>query len=533
MLFAPLLLAASLHAIRVDAAVNRHPISSEIYGSSFATDGKSPGLGGTLYRWGGNATTRYNWQANASNRATDWYFESLSEEGAAPSAGIDNFIAMSRYQGAEPMITLPTIGWVAKLGPSRERLASFSVKKYGPQQAVDPFWPDAGNGVHLDGTRITDNDPNDANMQVDSEFQLGWIRHLAEKGVRYVVLDNEPSFWQETHRDVHPNGATMDEVAAKDIAAARQVKSVDPSMQVAAPEEWGWPAYFFSGYDQQWGAAHDWFEFPDRDAHAGMDYLPWLLDQFRHASEESGKRLLDIFTVHYYPQGGEVSDDVSPEMQLRRNRSTRSLWDPDYHDDTWIDFNVQLIPRMREWVNQYYPGTRIGITEYNWGGESHMNGATTQADLLGIFGREGLDLATRWISAPSGSPTLSAFWMYRNYDGRGHGFGDLSVAADAPNPDDLVAFAAIRTSDGKLTVMIVNKVLSGTSTASVNLANFAAAPQAEVWQLNATRRIAHLADVPVSGSSLSLDVPAQSITLLVIPPAAVTQPRLRAVRGAR
>src|SRR5258708_84197 len=126
MFLAPVLLAASLHTIRVDAGANRHPISPEIYGSSFATDGKSPGVGGTLYRWGGNATTRYNWLANASNRATDWYFESLSEEGAAPSAGIDNFIALSRYQGAEPMITLPTHAWVATLRPNRQRPASFS-----------------------------------------------------------------------------------------------------------------------------------------------------------------------------------------------------------------------------------------------------------------------------------------------------------------------------------------------------------------------------------------------------------------------
>jgi hypothetical protein len=210
-------------------------------------------------------------------------------------------------------------------------------------------------------------------------------------------------------------------------------------------------------------------------------------------------------------------------MQLRRNRSTRALWDPSYHDDTWIDFNVQLIPRLRAWVNQYYPGTRIGITEYNWGGESHMNGATAQADLLGIFGREGLDVATRWISAPSGSPVLSVFDLYRK-------FGDLSIAANAPDPDDLSAFAAVRTSDGALTVMIVNKVLSGTSTAKVSLANFRAAPMAEVWQLNATRRIAHLDDVRASGSTLSLDVPAQSVTLLVIEPATVAPPRQRAVR---
>src|SRR5207244_10546394 len=82
---------------------------------------------------------------------------------------------------------------------------------------------------------------------------------------------------------------------------------------------------------------------------------------------------------HYYPQGGEFSDDVSTAMQLRRNRSTRSLWDPNYVDETWINDVVQLIPRLKSWVSTYYPGTLTGVTEYNWGAEWHINGATTQA----------------------------------------------------------------------------------------------------------------------------------------------------------
>ena len=510
-MLATALLAATLQVVRVDAAANRHPINPNIYGGSFAAGGKLPGAGATINRWGGNATTRYNWQANASSRASDWFFESISEEGASPGAGPDSFIGLSQYIGAESMITLPTMGWVAKLGPNREKLASYSVAKYGPQQATDPYMPDAGNGLRADGSRVTGNDPHDANMPVDSAFQLGWIQHLAARGVRYLALDNEPSLWHETHRDVHPSGATMDEVASKDIDAAQRVKSVDPNIFVAAPEEWGWPAYFYSGYDQQWAAAHNWSSFPDRDAHGGKDYLPWLLDQFRRASETSGRRLLDILTVHYYPQGGEFSDDVSTEMQLRRNRSTRSLWDPSYRDESWIDANVMLIPRLRQWVTQLYPGTQIGITEYNWGAESHINGGTAQADILGIFGREGLDLATRWTTPPSNSPAMQVFFLYRD-------FGDVSVAASAPNPDELSAFAAVRSADKNLTVMLVNKIFTATP-ARIDLASFNAASRAEVWQITASQPTKRIGDATVSAASLSIELPPQSVTLLVIPPA--------------
>src|SRR5262249_19719524 len=156
--------------------------------------------------------------------------------------------------------------------------------------------------------------------------------------------------------------------------------------------------YFFSGYDQQYGSLHGWSYLPDRVNHGGADYLPWLLDQVRQASISAGYRLLDYFSVHYYPQSGEFSDDTSSAMQSLRNRSTRSLWDPSYVDESWINDTVDLVPRLKSWVNASYPGTRTAVTEYNWGAEGHINGATTQADILGIFGREGLDLATRWTT---------------------------------------------------------------------------------------------------------------------------------------
>lgn len=57
------------------------------------------------------------------------------------------------------------------------------------------------------------------------------------------------------------------------------------------------------------------------------------------------------------------------------------LWDPNYRSESWIadgNQNVYLIPRMRRWADDNYPGTRIGITEYNWGAEGDMNGATAQ-----------------------------------------------------------------------------------------------------------------------------------------------------------
>ncbi|MDY7227574.1 glycoside hydrolase family 44 protein [Hyalangium rubrum] len=517
-------------SIRVDARANRRAISPEIYGVAFATAAQLMDLNVPLNRNGGNHTSRYNWQQDASNRGSDWYFQSVPESTlGTPGGSADAFVSATRSAGAASMLTVPTLGWVAKLGLARLKLSSFSILKYGPQLYKDWQWfPDAGNGVRLDGIPITGNDPHDANTPATPAFQQSWLWHLvgrwgtaAQGGVRYYLLDNEPSLWHVTHRDVRPTGATMEEVRDRMIAYGAAVKAVDPSARLVGPEEWGWSGYFYSGYDQQYAQANNYpppAALPDRAAHGGMDYLPWLLDQLRQEAVRTGRRTLDVFTLHYYPQGGEYSDDTSTEMQLRRNRSTRALWDANYVDESWINDRVQLIPRMRSWVNTYYPGTRVGLTEYHWGAEGHINGATAQADLLGLFGREGLDMAVRWGTPAASTPTYKAIKLYRNYDGQRSTFGDVSVAATAPDPDTVSTYAAQRSSDGALTIMVVGKFLSGSASVSLELAGFLPKGFAQVWQLTSANSLTRKADVTLSGTRLTTTVPAGSVTLFVVPP---------------
>ena len=520
--------------ILVDAAANRHPINPEVYGVNLATAAQLQELNVPLNRNGGNNTSRYNWQQNADNRAFDWYFQSIPESSPLPGGRGDAFISDAKSNAAQPMLTIPTIEWVAKLGPNRGKLSSFSIAKYGAQTDRDWAWfPDAGNGISsATGQPITGNDPNDANVPSNAAFQQGWVQQLVAKwgsanqgGLRYYILDNEPSLWFSTHRDVRPVGPRMEEIRDKMIEYGRMIKAQDPGAQVVGPEEWGWSGYLYSGYDQQWGAKNGWGgSLPDRAAHGGMDYLPWLLDQLHKSEQATGQRLLDVFTVHYYPQSGEYSNDTSSTMQLRRNRSTRSLWDPNYTDESWISSKVQLVPRLKSWVNSYYPGTRIGLTEYSWGADNHINGATAQADIYGILGREGMDLATRWTTPDRSTPTFQAMKLYRNYDGNKSTFGDQSVAASVPNPDTLSAFAAVRTSDQALTVMVINKAGAATPV-TVGLSNYSAStPTSQVWQLAAGTGIQRLSDVAVSGGSIQTTVPAQSISLFVVGGAAAPPP---------
>jgi hypothetical protein len=509
--------------VAIDAAAGQHTISPNIYGVAFGSMADLQALNAPLNRWGGNSTSTYSYQANAWNLDNDYYFESYPQGGATPGGAADTFISGAKAAGAAPMLTVPMVGWVATLGANRAILPSFSVAKYGAQCASDPYDPDAGDGLETDcATPITGNDPRDAYVKDSPIREQAWIKHLIKTwgrsgagGVGYYLMDNEPSIWFSTHRDIHAVGPHAIEYRDKVLAESAKIRALDPNAQILAPEEWGWEAYFYSGYDQQYAAQHGYNYFPDHTKEQkGMDYIPWLLSEWKAHNHP-----VDVVSVHFYPQGGEFSNDVSQAMQLLRNRSTRQLWDPNYVSESWIDAPVYLIPRMQSWITQNYDaGTPIALTEYNWGAEDYISGATAQADIYGIFGLYGLNMATRWTVPDDTGVTFKAMQMYRNYDGQNSTFGDTSVSSSVPNPDNLSAFAALRAKDGALTIMVISKVLSGTTPLTLQVANFSGNGSAQRFQLTSANMIQALSPLKWSGGVVSDTLPAQSITLYVLSP---------------
>ena len=168
-----------------------------------------------------------------------------------------------------------------------------------------------------------------------------------------------------------------------------------------------------------------------------------------------------------------------------------------------------------------------GITEYHWGPlgmtvENHINGATAQADVLGIFGREALDLANLYTDGPitTTSAIANAFKMYRNYDGSKSTFGDVSVQATVPNPDNVSAFAAKRSGDGALTIIVISKYLANNTPVTINVAGFSDNGTAKVWRLNNNNTISAQPDKAVVGHVITDSLPRQTVTIYVVQPSA-------------
>jgi hypothetical protein len=519
----------SVVQVSVDPTMGRHPVSPLIYGVNFGDDGQASRLRWPVRRWGGNPTSRYNWQIDASNRAFDWFFYSLPEATPNPStlpnnSTADLFIDATRASGGEALITVPTIGWTPI---DRARRWGFSVRKYGPQQQTEctvtgnASWcqPDAGNGVRPDGTLITGNSPSDTSKAITPTFITGWMAHIsgrtgtaAQGGVRFFELDNEPMLWNSTHRDVHPKPVTYDELWQKTKTYGAAMKAKDPSIQILGPSDWGWCAYFFSAADGCSAGA-------DARAHGNVPLTEWLLAQVRAYQQTSGVRLIDYVDVHYYPQsnGVALSDDESAATSALRLRSLKGLYDPAYVDESWIGQPTRMIPRMKEWIAARLPGAKIAITEYNWGNDNGPSSALAQAEALAIFGREGVDLAARWVAPEPGSRVEDAFRLYLDYDGRGSKVAGDSVRATSTSVDAVGAYAvAVPASAGKrLFVLLFNKDTADRQT-TIQVAG-GVTHAAALYRFGAGSRLA-AASVTPAGGALSLTLPARSATLVVVDP---------------
>lgn len=530
-------------ALAVDVGAGRKSISPYIYGLNFAKEAFANEIDLPVRRWGGNHTTRYNWQGSFINHGSDWFFH--NNVSYDPYTGntetADQWVQQNKATGAESLISVPIMGYVAKDGDPNT--CGFKVSTYGAQDAVDSAdgYPNCGNGL-AGGAPITGN-PLDTSLAVTPAFVGDWVNHLKAThgaansgGVKLYALDNEPELWSETHRDAHPSAQTYDELLTRSLAYGAALKAADPGAQVFGYASFGWTGFWYSRYDTETAAQNGYTYFPDYATYGNQYQVEWYLRQMRNYEQTNGTRLLDYLDLHFYPQNGvDLSTAGDAANQALRLRSVRALWDPTYRDESWIGGNdqpvdwryVRLIPRMRDWVNADYPGTRLAITEYNWGGLETINGALAQADILGVFGREGLDFATLW-NYPDATlgydhfetlPGAYAFRIYRNYDGGGGKFGEMSVSASSADQSQLAIYAAQRFGDGALTLVVINKT-AGALTGDVSLAGFTPAAAAEVYgysnaNLNA---IVREANQPVGAGGFSASFPANSITLIVIPP---------------
>jgi hypothetical protein len=517
--------------VTVDALSNRHPISSYVYGGAYPQDALTiTDSGLTVVRWGGNATSRYNWKLFTYNAANDYYYEDFNytEIGDADSA---KFITDVKKAGSHPLMTMVMLPWVAQSAENGSNGHwSFSVAKYGAQCSVDPFNTDAGNGLKTDCSTTLTANPNDANVPLldqpgtsdppGSVYRNQWTTALATAfgtAPHFYDMDNEIDIWGGTHRDVHPSPTAYNEMRDTFVTEARKLKGWDPKALRLGPVSCCWWFY--------WNGANG----NDKGAHAGIDLLPWWLNEVYWDDKRDKTRSVDVLDVHAYPDSPDTSTWTTAQKQALAARIYRDYWDPTYVSESgsinqnWATFmqpNKTIpfrIPRVRATANMIYPGTPISFTEWSaaFAGESDFSTALGDADAYGILGRERVYLASRWVAPVPANPNYLALKLFTNYDGRHHGFGATSISdTNNGDPNLFTSYAALNSTGTVMTLLVLNKDPSNTDQVQFSFNGFTP-QQVTKYTLSSANPKQIVASTTAAWSS-SMRFAPYSATLLVV-----------------
>ncbi len=531
-----------------------HDISPHIFGINWGPTSAVKDIGATGRRWGGNRTTKYNWKYDVDSAGRDWYFlNDYSKPAGTPERDKKwyQFVKETKAGGAVVNFCIPISEWIAKPYPDKEgRYCSYPVSKYPKQEATDG--QGCGNGRTPDGKPIWGNDPDWAMTKNSPELQREFVQTAVKEfgpaskgGIEFYSMDNEPGLWMHTHRDTVPKGISAETLAELNIQYAKVVKDADPSAQVIGFGAWGVKSLAGSNLDfmkpgpDAYKQDEDW-TWRERNQHGDKSQLVYMLERFKAAERQYGKRLVDVVDIHWYPElygkttKGEtkrVLDDLPYDAKFSalQFEALREFWDPTFDvvgDEkggklwSWTangDAKAKLwdpyhpvIPALKGILEKYYPGTKLAINEYDNGSPEHYHGALLRAAAYGIFMQEDLFMAENWHQTDAKKFTYWAQKLYGNYDDRGSRVQGKFVPAQSTHPD-LYSFAA--THQGKWTVILVNRNPKQRIAAAITLP--VAATKVRTFTLAETLGLRILAGAATAnGKTVSITVPAYAAMLV-------------------
>jgi hypothetical protein len=520
-----------------------------------------------MLRWGGDGTTDLNWTNNFSNDASDWCFSQLNQANnskalAATITTETPSVVTDKAIGAASLVTVPIVPYVASSAVTNNLWSGSTPPCPGtPTCTTGTPNTTAVNPAHLPfapSDAFVANNPTKGSAfctsttgtcAVDTTgpvYQDEFVNYMKVKYASdapiFFMLDNEPNYWPSTHPEIWPytgtpgcgtsGTVTFDQIVTMNTTFATAIKNAWPTALVFGPVVAQDGIIYAGDYN---------------DPHLPTAFGPYYLSQMAAHSDAAGHPLIDSFDTHYY-----TSSSQTPSQVLQ---TPRLFWDPSFTelsasqtdsiDFTWsgqnndFDTNLyprQMIPRIEGWIATAYQGAKtatpgFSISEYDMGEETVIEGGVAEADLLGVFGREGLFGATMWPQetvVPTGSTMLAnyavaAFDLYRNYDGKGSVVGDTAVYASTPDVEDTSIYAfSSSTQAGDVDLVAINKTAAPLPFVAT-LANAPPLTQATAYQLvngtiGVTAVAGSTASVTCSDGSIyvAYTMPATSATTIVL-----------------
>lgn len=516
----PAVHAASSYAldVKVDLSADRKAISPYIFGINDAGYLDSVTVGAV--RQGGNRYTAYNWENNYSNAGSDWQHSSdtyLTTGYGSELANTPGACAIHLAQDCKEndvsykMTTVQLAGYV-----SADANGAVSESEAAPSTR----WKEVKAFKNSEFSMTPDTTDDYVYIDEYINYLVNTLGDSQNGGINGYNLDNEPGLWYATHSRMHPNAITYAEIVEKSTEYAKAIKSVDPNADVYGLALYGVYSYYNLVDAPDADSSYDWF-------------LSYYLDKMADAEKTAGYRLVDAIDVHYYSEAkGDnrvTGDSATTDADIAaRVQAPRTLYDNGYREKSWLTDTLSrympFLPTIQKSIDTYYPGTKIALTEYNFGGGNHVSGAIAEADALGAFAKNDVYLATLWPLSTQIDYQLSAINLYTNYDGKGSSFGNTLIGASTSDAEKATAYASIEDDDDStVTLVLTNKDMNDTQHATISLAGTETSySSATVYAITADSSEIRVIDVQndIADNTVTIDLPALSVAQIILSDAA-------------
>ncbi|MGN0666295.1 MAG: glycoside hydrolase family 44 protein [Huintestinicola sp.] len=452
--------------VTINADKDHKEISPYIYG---ITDKVIPGgVIPAVIKQADYAVSSYNWETNYSNSGKKGKYTndvSLIDSNPAlswdsPALYVDNLISRAKMLNIPVRLTtLPMMG----------KVAADSMGVVSPEETAR--WNDIS--FHKNEAYLSRPDTSDGVVYID-EYIAYIVRKygtVSEGGINGYFLDSEPDKWNDKYDILEMGPIEAEELLSKSVELSQAVKSIDSRAFVFGPSVSGIQGCINLGTD-------------DTDSFRTEGwFIDYYLSEMRSAGEKSGRRLLDVLDIHYYtealtPVGVPVLTGNDDYCNAYRMQAVRTLWDSNYTENSPSALlNKQytpLISALKASIRINYPGTRLSVSEYDFGGGDNISGAIAETDALGVFATEGVYLACLSPVSDNYEYQTAAMKLFTNYDGEGSSFGNTLVSSECTidGENDIMSsvYAAIDIDNPEnLNFIITNKNFSETKNFDITL----------------------------------------------------------------
>lgn len=335
----------------------------------------------------------------------------------------------------------------------------------------------------------------------DASAAADMIKHMngtLRLGLTDFSLGNEFEQWHYTHANIWEgdDGIAADDYIDRYIEFAIAIRSAQEevngnpnSIKIWGPE--------FSGSWMDWNTGNfsedcKWTNVPAQVAckygkGKFTHFVPYFLNRLKLAESDkslnpNGYKLIDKFAFHYYPNFRKKSGDVESihtdvngrQLVAEMLASTQVLNNPNFVNkldlSSFKNYKPSIIPRMNNWIKQYYPGLELVMNEFAFDSDYRTFNyhpivrPLYLADTIGIMASEGVTFFNNFILSSPGSTDLPwslirqgrfkthLFHMYKLFTN--NFLGNLKSTTDNMG-DTLNTYATV--SGDQLTLIVINK----------------------------------------------------------------------------